>query len=177
NSEIVAFRPADGGIEHVAILIGKPDGRQPVLVRLHSECFTGDLLGSLRCDCGQQLRGAIEVMAKEGQGALLYLGQEGRGIGLINKLRAYVLQDQGYDTMEANRRLGFEEDERPFLPAARMLALLGFHRIRLLTNNLEKVEGLTRCGIDVVERVAHRFPSNPHNAHYLAAKARKGHLL
>jgi GTP cyclohydrolase II len=178
TARIVAFRPSDGGIEHLAIIVGDPPRADPVLARLHSECFTGDLLESLRCDCGQQLRGAIETMAKEGNGVLLYLAQEGRGIGLVNKLRAYQLQDQGFDTIEANQRLGFEADERLFLPAAEMLRLLGFSRVRLLTNNPDKVAGLERCGIDVVERVPHAFPATGHNERYLATKAkRSGHWL
>ena len=177
DTRIVAFRPADAGIEHVAIIVGRPHAGDPVLVRLHSECFTGDLLASLRCDCGEQLRGAIRLMQQEGAGVLLYLAQEGRGIGLINKLRAYAIQDQGFDTMEANRRLGFEDDERVFLPAAEMLRHLGFTRIRLLTNNPDKVDGLARLGIDVVERVTHAFPPNNHNLDYLATKARHGHKL
>jgi GTP cyclohydrolase II len=177
STRIVAFRPADAGIEHVAVIVGAPHADAPVLVRLHSECFTGDLLASLRCDCGDQLRGSIRLMHETGAGVLLYLAQEGRGIGLINKLRAYTLQDQGYDTMEANRRLGFEDDERIFQPAAEMLRHLGFKSIRLLTNNPEKVAGLTRLGIDVVERVPHAFPPNNHNQRYLDTKARHGHQL
>jgi GTP cyclohydrolase II len=178
NSRIVAFRPRDGGIEHLAIVIGDPDSSAPVLARLHSECFTGDLLGSLKCDCGQQLRGAIEQIAAEGAGVLLYLAQEGRGIGLINKLRAYALQDQGFDTVEANERLGFEADERVFLPAAEMLRQLGYDKVRLMTNNPDKVEGLTQFGIQVTERVPHSFPTNEHNAFYLSTKAKKsGHIL
>lgn len=177
DTRIVAFRPADAGIEHVAVIVGNPHAGDPVLVRLHSECFTGDLFASLRCDCGDQLRGAIRLMKEEGAGVLLYLAQEGRGIGLINKLRAYTIQDQGFDTMEANRRLGFEDDERVFLPAAEMLRHLGFSRVRLLTNNPDKVDGLARLGIDVVERVAHAFPPNNHNLHYLSTKAKHGHKL
>lgn len=176
QSELVAFRAGDGGPENVAVVIGKP--QDPVLTRLHSECFTGDLLGSLKCDCGEQLRGAIATIAKAGGGVLLYLAQEGRGIGLINKLRAYRLQDQGFDTIEANERLGFEADERAYATAARMLTLLGVKRVRLLTNNPEKVAGLTAAGIAVTERVPHAFPSNRHNAAYLKTKAEKaGHLL
>lgn len=175
---VVAFRPGDGGAEHLAIIVGFPDGRQPVLARLHSECFTGDLLGSLRCDCGPQLRGAIRAMAEAGGGVVLYLAQEGRGIGLINKLRAYALQDSGLDTIDANEALGFEADERQFRPAAEMLKKLGFGAVRLLTNNPRKVEGLEKLGIQVVERVPHAFPANDHNARYLATKAsRAGHLL
>ncbi|MEZ5830796.1 MAG: GTP cyclohydrolase II [Dongiaceae bacterium] len=182
NTEIIAFRPADGGKEHLAIVIGNPDPAQPVLVRLHSECFTGDLLGSLRCDCGDQLRGAIETIAKSGPGGgsgiVLYLAQEGRGIGLINKLRAYNLQDEGADTLEANLQLGFGADERVYQPAAEMLRQLGFTAVRLLTNNPEKMSGLEQCGIRVVERVPHIFPSNEHNTQYLVTKARRfGHMF
>jgi GTP cyclohydrolase II len=177
-SRVIAFRPEDGGVEHLAIIIGDPDPDQPVLIRLHSECFTGDLLGSLKCDCGQQLQGAIEAIGKAGSGILLYLAQEGRGIGLINKLRAYHLQDDGFDTVEANERLGFDADERMFLPAAEMLRSLGFDRVRLMTNNPDKVASLARFGIEVVERVPHEFPSNAHNELYLATKARRsGHYL
>jgi GTP cyclohydrolase II len=178
ETRIIAFRPSDGGLEHLAILIGEPDPATPVLTRLHSECFTGDLLGSLRCDCGDQLRGAIVEISRAGGGVLLYLAQEGRGIGLVNKLRAYELQDAGFDTVDANEQLGFDADERVYLPAAEMLRQLGFSRIRLLTNNPEKVAALTRCGITVVERVPHVFPANGHNERYLKTKAtRSGHLL
>ncbi|MHA1114537.1 MAG: GTP cyclohydrolase II, partial [Alphaproteobacteria bacterium] len=141
ETRVLSFRPADGGIEHLAIVIGTPDPATPVLVRLHSECFTGDLLGSLRCDCGDQLRGAVREIAAVGAGVLLYLAQEGRGIGLANKLRAYALQDEGYDTYDANAQLGFDDDERVFLPAAEILRRLGFGRVRLMTNNQRKVEG------------------------------------
>ena len=178
NSRILSFRSPDGGREHLAIVIGEPPTDRPVLARIHSECFTGDLIGSLKCDCGQQLRGAIAQIAEEGSGILLYLRQEGRGIGLTNKLRAYALQDQGFDTVEANERLGFESDERIFLPAARILRQLGFGKVRLMTNNPDKVEGLTTFGIEVVERVKHAFPSNDHNEIYLSVKKEKsGHLL
>ena len=177
-SRVIAFRPADGGLEHLAIVIGEPDPAAPVLARLHSECFTGDLLGSLRCDCGDQLRGAIAEIAKQGSGVLLYLAQEGRGIGLVNKLRAYTLQDEGFDTVEANEQLGYDADERVYLPAAQMLRDLGFARIRLMTNNPEKVAQLGACGVEVTERVEHAFPSNQHNEHYLRTKAsRSGHLI
>jgi GTP cyclohydrolase II len=178
ETRIVTFRPADGGGEHLAIVIGRPDPGKPVLTRLHSECLTGDLLGSLRCDCGDQLRGAIDALAQGGGGILLYLAQEGRGIGLVNKLRAYGLQDQGFDTVDANEQLGFDDDERVYQPAARMLRCLGFSRVRLLTNNPAKVGALVRHGIEVVERVQHSFPSNEHNWTYLQTKAkRSGHLL
>jgi GTP cyclohydrolase II len=178
NAKIIAFRPADGGIEHLAIVIGDPEPPGPALVRIHSECFTGDLIGSLKCDCGDQLRGAIHQIGAKGNGILLYLAQEGRGIGLINKLRAYSLQDQGFDTVEANQRLGFEDDERVFLAAAEMLRQLGFSQVRLLTNNPSKVSQLEEYGIEVAERVAHTFKSNEHNERYLAVKAEKsGHIL
>ncbi|NKB19731.1 MAG: GTP cyclohydrolase II [Alphaproteobacteria bacterium] len=178
NTRILTFRSPDGGREHLAIVIGEPPTDRPVLARIHSECFTGDLVGSLKCDCGQQLRGAIAQIGKEGAGILLYLRQEGRGIGLTNKLRAYALQDQGFDTVEANERLGFESDERIFLPAARILKQLGFTQVRLMTNNPDKVEGLTSFGIEVLERVPHAFPSNDHNEFYLSVKKEKsGHLL
>jgi GTP cyclohydrolase II len=178
HSRIVAFRPANGAIEHLAIVIGDPPLDRPVLARLHSECFTGDLLESLRCDCGQQLRGAVEAISKAGGGVLLYLAQEGRGIGLINKLRAYNLQDQGFDTLDANTQLGFDPDERVFEPAAAMLRLLGYGAVRLLTNNPDKVAGLQRCGIEVAERVPHAFPPSPHNRFYLDTKAKRaGHLF
>ena len=149
-----------------------------MLARIHSECFTGDLLGSLKCDCGDQLRGAVKAIAEAGGGVLLYLAQEGRGIGLMNKLRAYRLQDEGFDTMEANRRLGFAEDERLYDIAARMLQLLGYSKVRLMTNNPDKLRALERAGIEVTERVPHRFPDNIHNRDYLRVKAEKGgHLL
>jgi GTP cyclohydrolase II len=178
KTELVSFRPADGGPEHYAIVISAPPSAKPVLTRLHSECFTGDLLGSLKCDCGTQLRGAIATLSKAGGGILLYLAQEGRGIGLINKLRAYRLQDQGFDTIDANARLGFEADERLYGIAARMLDLLGYRSVRLLTNNPDKVAGLKQAGVNVVGRVKHAFPDNEHNRAYLRTKAqRAGHLL
>lgn len=178
RSRIVAFRPGDGGPEHLAIVIGDPPPDQPVLARLHSECFTGDLLGSLRCDCGDQLRGAIAEIERVGGGILLYLAQEGRGIGLVNKLRAYQLQDSGLDTVDANEVLGFEADERVYQPAAEMLRQLGFDRVRLMTNNPDKLRQLARCGVEVVERVPHVFASNGHNALYLRTKAeRSGHMF
>ncbi len=175
---IVAFRPADGGPEQYAILVGEPERAEAPLVRLHSECFTGDLLGSLRCDCGDQLRGAIRRMAHEGSGVLLYLAQEGRGIGLTNKLRAYMLQDSGLDTVEANHQLGFGSDERDFWAAAAILRQLGINRVRLLTNNPSKIDQLRHYGIEVVGRVPHMFAANKHNRRYLLTKAeRSGHLL
>ncbi|MBX7199499.1 MAG: GTP cyclohydrolase II [Rhodospirillaceae bacterium] len=178
DTRVITFRPEDGGAEHIAVIVGEPDASQPVLIRLHSECLTGDLLGSLRCDCGDQLRGAIDALAKHGSGVLLYLAQEGRGIGLVNKLRAYGLQDKGFDTVDANEQLGYDDDERVYQPAVRMLKALGFSKVRLLTNNPAKVGALARHGIEVAERVPHSFPSNEHNWTYLQTKAkRSGHLL
>ena len=177
RAEIVAFRGRSEAGEHVALVIGDPDGRPP-LVRLHSECLTGDAFGSLKCDCGPQLDAALARIAAEGWGILLYLRQEGRGIGLVNKLRAYALQDQGFDTVDANLRLGFAIDARDFSTAARMLRLLGQERVRLLTNNPAKVAALQREGVEVVERLPLVLPANPHNAGYLATKRlRTGHLL
>ncbi len=182
DARIVAFRAPDAGIEHLAIVIGRPDRvpeTQPApLVRVHSECFTGDLLGSLRCDCGPQLRAALARIAAEGAGAVLYLAQEGRGIGLVNKLRAYALQDRGLDTLDANRALGWQSDERNFLVAATMLRELGLPRIRLLTNNPDKLAALQACGVDVAGREPLVMAPNGVNDHYLATKARRfGHLL
>jgi GTP cyclohydrolase II len=176
DTQIVAFRSLGDGQEHAALLIGAFGG-QPPLVRLHSECLTGDVFGSLKCDCGPQLKAALQIIGKAGGGLLLYLRQEGRGIGLGNKLRAYALQDRGLDTVDANRRLGFLDDERDYGHAAAILRALGVDRVRLLTNNPNKVAGLEQAGIAVVERVAHHMPTNPHNADYLATKQRRsGHL-
>ncbi|WP_137109641.1 GTP cyclohydrolase II [Rhodobacter sp. SY28-1] len=172
------FRPDDGGEEHYAIEIGRPDRDQPVLARLHSACFTGDVLGSLKCDCGPQLRAALAQMGEAGAGVLLYLNQEGRGIGLANKMRAYSLQDQGFDTVEANHRLGFEDDERDFRIGAEILRKLGFRSVRLLTNNPKKLAMMEGCGLQVTERVPLRVGETVENRAYLATKAAKsGHLL
>jgi len=171
------FRPDDGGEEHYAIEIGRPDRAQPVLARLHSACFTGDVLGSLKCDCGPQLRTALAQMGAEGAGVLLYLNQEGRGIGLANKMRAYSLQDQGFDTVEANHRLGFEDDERDFRIGAQILRKLGFSAVRLMTNNPKKLAILEACGLQVIERVPLHVGQTRQNEAYLATKAAKsGHL-
>ncbi|MDJ0824983.1 MAG: GTP cyclohydrolase II [Rhodobacter sp.] len=172
------FRPEDGAEEHYAVEIGQPARDAPVLARLHSACFTGDLLGSLKCDCGPQLRAALRHMGDEGAGVLLYLNQEGRGIGLANKMRAYSLQDQGFDTVEANHRLGFEDDERDFRIGADILRRMGFGQVRLLTNNPAKVAMLESCGLTVTERVPLKVGLNPLNAKYLDTKAKKsGHIL
>ena len=176
EAQIVAFREPASGSEHVALLIGAPGG-EPPLIRLHSECLTGDVFGSLKCDCGPQLKAALRLIAESGGGMLLYLRQEGRGIGLTNKIRAYALQDRGLDTVDANRRLGFADDERDYATAAAMLRALGADRVRLLTNTPAKVAGLEAEGIAVVERVAHHMPVNPHNADYIETKRRRsGHL-
>ena len=182
DAEIVAYRSTHDTREHIALVMGQRRAGKVPLVRLHSECLTGDILGSLKCDCGPQLDAALHKMADEakqgGWGVLLYLRQEGRGIGLINKMRAYKLQDQGFNTLEANTRLGLPEEARDFPVAARMLELLGIDAIRLMTNNPAKVSALEKAGVDVAERVQHQLPANPHNARYLATKRDDaGHLL
>jgi GTP cyclohydrolase II len=177
EAQVVAFRDCATGEEHVALVIGAFGGKAP-LVRLHSECLTGDVFGSLKCDCGPQLREALRLIQQAGGGVLLYLRQEGRGIGLANKIRAYQLQDRGLDTVDANRRLGFADDNRDYGLAAAMLRALGVSEVRLLTNNPAKLAGLEAAGVRVTERVAHHMPTNPHNADYIATKqGRSGHLL
>ncbi|HEY7671316.1 MAG TPA: GTP cyclohydrolase II [Gammaproteobacteria bacterium] len=177
ESRVVLFRDEQGLGEHVAVVIGNPDLRGIVPVRLHSACLTGDLLGSLRCDCGEQLRAAVRRIAELGGGVLLYLDQEGRGIGLANKLRAYAIQDTGLDTVDADRHLGFHADERNYDVAAALLHELGIRRIRLLTNNPRKIDALKQHGIDVVGRMPLLAPTNTHNERYLRAKReRSGHL-
>jgi GTP cyclohydrolase II len=176
---MVAFRPADGGLEQILLIFGNPRPEGAPLVRLHSQCFTGDVLHSQRCDCGEQLEGALERLAQEKEGGILiYLTQEGRGIGLTNKLRAYRLQDQGLDTLDANLRLGFGADEREYAAAAALLKAMGFMRITLLSNNPAKAEALRAQGIEVVGMARHAFPANRHNRSYLATKAKRfGHLF
>lgn len=178
NARLHIFRPDDGGAEHYAIEIGDPRRDQPVLARLHSACFTGDVLGSLKCDCGPQLHAALNAMGQAGAGVLLYLNQEGRGIGLANKMRAYDLQNQGFDTVEANHRLGFEDDERDFRIGAALLKRLGFTAARLMTNNPRKVAMLEGHGIAVTQRVPLITSRNRFNTDYLDTKAEKsGHIL
>lgn len=168
----------DGDKEHVMLTMGTFGDDEPVLIRLHSECLTGDALFSLKCDCGFQLEAALAAIAEAGRGALLYLRQEGRGIGLINKIRAYRLQDQGADTVEANEQLGFPADMRDFSLVRDMLAALAIRRVRVMTNNPQKVETLEALGVDVVERVPLLVGQNPHNDRYMKTKADKmGHLL
>lgn len=172
------FEETDSRREHVVLTMGDVADGQPVLARLHSECLTGDALFSLRCDCGFQLEAALEAIAQEGRGALLYLRQEGRGIGLINKIRAYKLQDGGADTVEANEQLGFPADMRDFRVARHMLDALAIKSVRVMTNNPRKLETLKSAGIDVVERVPLMVGRNPHNDRYLDTKAAKlGHML
>jgi GTP cyclohydrolase II len=177
SARFVVFRDGLGGTP-VAVVIGSPDLSQPVAVRVHSACLTGDVFGSRRCDCGDQLRLALPQLAQHGGGIILYLEQEGRGLGLVNKVRTYQLQDAGLDTVDANTCLGFDDDERDYGVAVRMLEMLGCTRVRLLTNNPAKLEGLAQAGVDVHGRVPLHGPINPDNRRYLAAKAaRAGHKL
>jgi GTP cyclohydrolase II len=178
DSEFVVFRGGEGLRDQVAILVGKPDLTRPVVVRLHSACLTGDLFGSLKCDCGDQLRETVKFMAGHDGGILLYLDQEGRGNGIANKMRAYKLQSQGYDTYDADEILGFELDQRRFDFAAEMLRQLGVGQVRLMTNNPEKIAALRKSGLDVVgdQRVMGRATAE--NVRYLASKRdRAGHLI
>jgi GTP cyclohydrolase II len=171
------FRDATGGTQ-VAVVVGAPDFSEPVLVRLHSACLTGDVFGSRRCDCGDQLKLALAQLEEKGGGIVLYLAQEGRGLGLANKMRTYRMQDEGLDTVDANTTLGFDDDERDYGMAARMLQMLNCNRVVLLTNNPAKLDGLAKSGIEIVGRIPLEAPINPDNHRYLAAKvARAGHLL
>lgn len=175
---IHGFEDADTGKEHVALTMGNVADGKPVLSRIHSECLTGDALHSLRCDCGAQLDTAMQAIAEEGRGILLYLRQEGRGIGLVNKIRAYQLQDQGADTVQANEQLGFEADMRQYDMLKTMLDHLGVKELRLMTNNPRKLQALDDMGILVVDRIPLQTVANPHNRQYLATKADKlGHML
>jgi len=177
EAEVVMFRAELGGDEHFAVIVGQVDPAEAPLVRLHSQCITGDVLGSLKCDCGDQLQGALALMAEAGGGILVYLAQEGRDIGLLNKMRAYALQDNGLDTVDANHALGFEMDERHFMPACRILEELGVSRLRLITNNPEKIAQIEAGGFTVVDRVPMAPPSNEHNQRYIETKrTRAGHL-
>jgi len=172
------FEDEETGKEHVALSMGDVADGQPVLARAHSECLTGDALFSMRCDCGYQLEAALRAVAEAGHGVVLYLRQEGRGIGLLNKIRAYHLQDQGADTVEANERLGFAADMRNYSMCRPMLDLLGIHTIRLMTNNPRKVKALSDAGVEIAERVPLQVGRNPFNDGYLNTKASKlGHFL
>lgn len=175
---IHGFEETATGKEHIALVMGDIADGEPVLMRIHSECLTGDALFSRRCDCGPQLQAALEAIAAEGRGLLLYLRQEGRGIGLLNKIRAYALQDKGADTVEANEQLGFDADLRQYAICEAMLKHLQVKKVRLMTNNPRKVKALEDQGIEVIERKSLQFGRNPHNEAYLKTKQGKlGHLF
>ena len=176
--EFIPFRQTSNGIEHAALVKGKWTKDEPVLVRLHSSCFTGDIFGSMRCDCGPQLKKAMSMVEAEGKGVVIYLSQEGRGIGLLNKIKAYKLQDEGMDTVQANLKLGFGEDERDYGVGASIMRELGLGKVRLISNNPVKRAGLEGYGIKIVETIPLIIESNPHNRFYLETKANKmGHNL
>ena len=176
--DIHGFEDPFKGKEHIAITMGDCGSDEPLLIRIHSECLTGDALGSLRCDCGEQLDEALRRISQQGRGAILYLRQEGRGIGLVNKIRAYNLQDEGADTVEANERLGFGADLRDYSICAPMLNHLGAKKLHLMTNNPRKIKALEDLGFEIAERKPIQTDSNPHNAQYLSTKAGKlGHLF
>ncbi len=176
--QLVAFKEKNSTNEHLALLKGKWEKDEPVLVRVHSSCFTGDILGSLRCDCGEQLQKAMKMVEAEGKGAILYMNQEGRGIGLLNKLKAYRLQEQGMDTVEANLHIGFQMDQRDYGIGAQMLRQLGITKLRLMTNNPKKRVGLVGYGLEIVENIPVEINSNPHNEKYLQVKRDKlGHEI
>ena len=186
NCEIVIFRPKDGGEEHFCLVFGKTRNVtnninhdcNNTLVRIHSQCITGDILESLKCDCGQQLKESIKLMANANEGLLIYLAQEGRDIGLLNKLRAYSLQENGMDTVEANEALGFNDDERLYYPAKEILTQFKINKVRLITNNPKKVEHMLNLGINVTERIPIKIDANKHNKKYLETKSKKsGHFL
>ncbi len=178
NFTLVAFKEKNSSNEHLALLKGSWDKDEPLLVRVHSSCFTGDILGSLRCDCGEQLHKAMRMVEAEGKGAILYMNQEGRGIGLLNKLKAYRLQEEGLDTVEANLHLGFQMDQRDYGLGAQMLRQLGITRLRLMTNNPKKRVGLIGYGLEIVENIPIEIKANPHNERYLQVKRDKmGHEL
>ena len=183
--EVVVFRPLDGGEEHFCLFIGNsikildsPNSSHTPIVRIHSQCITGDILDSLKCDCGQQLKQSIKLMAKANEGILIYLAQEGRDIGLLNKLRAYSLQDKGMDTVQANLALGFNDDERLYYPVKEMLSKLGVSSIKLITNNPKKITHLSNLGVNILKRISMKIKPNEYNKKYLKTKATKsGHLL
>lgn len=176
--ELIPFRQINNGLEHLAIIKGTWSKDEPVLVRLHSSCFTGDIFGSMRCDCGQQLHKAMEMVEANGKGVVIYLNQEGRGIGLFNKIKAYKLQDEGMDTVEANLKLGFGEDERDYGVGANIMRELGLGKVKLISNNPVKRAGLEGYGIKIVETIPLEIPPNPYNKFYLETKANKmGHDL
>jgi 3,4-dihydroxy 2-butanone 4-phosphate synthase/GTP cyclohydrolase II len=175
---LVAYNQANTGQEHLALIKGSWNADEPVLVRVHSSCMTGDIFGSCRCDCGEQLQAAMEKINEEGKGVIVYMNQEGRGIGLLNKLKAYKLQEQGMDTVEANLSLGFGMDERDYGVGAQILRDLGVQKMRLLSNNPRKRTGLVGYGLEIVENVPLQITPNPHNKGYLETKKTKlGHSL
>lgn len=175
---LIPFRQISNGLEHVAIIKGKWDEDEPILIRVHSSCLTGDVFGSLRCDCGDQLHKAMQMIEKEGKGAVVYMQQEGRGIGLMNKIAAYKLQEEGYDTVDANIHLGFKADERDYGCGAQILSKLGIHKMRLMTNNPVKRIGLEAYGLEIVENVPIEIVPNKYNRRYLETKKnRMGHNL
>jgi 3,4-dihydroxy 2-butanone 4-phosphate synthase / GTP cyclohydrolase II len=176
--KLVAFREKNSSNEHLALLKGEWEKEEPIMVRVHSSCFTGDMLGSLRCDCGEQLHTAMQMVEKEGKGAILYMNQEGRGIGLLNKLKAYRLQEEGMDTVEANLHLGFQMDQRDYGIGAQMLRALGITKLRLMSNNPKKRVGLIGYGLEIVENIPIETIPNPHNERYLQTKRDKlGHEI
>jgi 3,4-dihydroxy 2-butanone 4-phosphate synthase/GTP cyclohydrolase II len=176
--KLVAFREKYSQNEHLALIKGEWQKDEPVMVRVHSSCFTGDILGSLRCDCGEQLHKSMQMVEAEGRGAILYMNQEGRGIGLLNKLKAYQLQEEGMDTVEANLHLGFQMDQRDYGLGAQMLRHLGITRLRLITNNPKKRVGLIGYGLEIVENIPIETDANPHNERYLQTKRDKmGHEI
>lgn len=176
--KLKAFREKNSSNEHLALIKGKWEPDEPVMVRVHSSCFTGDILGSLRCDCGEQLHCAMQMVEKEGKGVILYMNQEGRGIGLLNKLKAYRLQEQGMDTVDANLHLGFQMDQRDYGVGAQILRYLGISKLNLISNNPKKRVGLIGYGLEVVDNIPIRIHANPHNEKYLATKRdRMGHDL
>jgi GTP cyclohydrolase II len=175
---LVGFRSLISNEEFVAIVKGEPDSDKPMLVRIHSQCLTGDVFGSVRCDCGQQLGGALKMIETEGRGAIVYQQQEGRGIGIINKIRAYELQDEGADTIEANERLGFDADLRTYEQCAEILLNLGLRRVRVITNNPQKLRAIENAGLEIVERVRLKIEAHESSAKYLKVKKeRMGHLI
>ena len=176
--QILAYKSRIDPGEHLALAMGQWEADEPILVRIHSECLTGDVFGSLRCDCGEQIKRALDMIAEEGKGVFLYMQQEGRGIGLHNKIRAYSLQDGGMDTVQANEELGFESDMREYGVGAQILTELGVKKIRLLTNNLRKMVGLSGYDLEVVERVSIEVDANDENRQYMRTKrAKMGHML
>ncbi|TAL41501.1 MAG: GTP cyclohydrolase II, partial [Chitinophagaceae bacterium] len=178
NFQLVAFREKLSSNEHLALIKGSWDKDEPVMVRVHSSCFTGDILGSLRCDCGEQLHAAMKMVEREGKGAILYMNQEGRGIGLLNKLKAYRLQEQGLDTVEANLHLGFQMDQRDYGVGAQILRHLGINKLKLISNNPKKRVGLIGYGLEIVENIPIEIIPNPHNEKYLQTKRDKlGHEI